>query len=112
VKKCGGEKALTKNVPDEGLPKYHMPLEEANKIIEHNIKMLDHNALAICSTHANPQQEGKLKLTPVKARTGLSSLRSRVGKIMHKLYDLEPDNEPEKPLNIDLGVDLYQMEDF
>ncbi len=87
-----------------------MPLEEANKIIEHNIKMLNHNTLAICSTHANPQQENKL--TPVKARTGLSSLRSRLGKIMHKLYDLEPDNEPEKPLNIDLGVDLYQMEDF
>jgi hypothetical protein len=40
----------------------------------------------------------------------MNSLRSKLGRIMHKLYDLESDNEPEKPLNIDL--DLYQMENF
>jgi hypothetical protein len=42
----------------------------------------------------------------------MNSLRSRLGKIMHKLYDLESDNEPEKPLRIDFDVDLYQMENF
>jgi hypothetical protein len=33
-------------------------------------------------------------------------------KIMHKLYDLEPDNAPEKKVNLDLDVDLYQMESY
>jgi hypothetical protein len=33
-------------------------------------------------------------------------------KIMHKLYDLEPDNTPEKRINLDLDVDLYQMESY
>ena len=46
------------------------------------------------------------------SRTKTSTFKSRLGKIMHKLYDLEPDNAPEKPLNVDLGVDLYQMENY
>jgi hypothetical protein len=31
---------------------------------------------------------------------------------MHKLYDLEPDSAPEKQLDVDLGVNLYQMENY
>jgi hypothetical protein len=35
---------------------------------------------------------------------------SRLEKATQCLYDLEEAHEPEKPLNIDLG--LYQMEDY
>ena len=36
--------------------------------------------------------------------------RGQLGKVIEKLYDLEPCSLPEKPLHIDL--DLYQMEDY
>jgi hypothetical protein len=45
---------------------------------------------------------------PVKIRVG--QLRTRLGRIMQRLYDLEPGGKSERPLNIDL--DLYQMENY
>jgi hypothetical protein len=112
VRKCGGEKALTKPNLDEGLPKYHMPLEEANKLIENNVKLLSSTDFAICGPTLSSPKACKPKFTVAKPRAKVTSLKSKLGKIMHRLYDLEPDNQPEKPLNIDLGVELYQMEDF
>lgn len=108
----GGERALTKQAIDEGLPKYHMPLEEANKIIENNIRMLDEDALALCSSQVcvKRQVKPRVKIAPVKA--GVSTVKTRLGRIMHRLHDLEPAGEPEKPLNVDLGRELYQMEDW
>ena len=99
---------MTKQASDEAALKCHMPLEEANKIVENTAKLMDNNALVILGAHANFEDEVKPKRTLVKTR--VNSLRSRLGRIMHRLYDLESDNEPEKPLNIDL--DLYQMENF
>ncbi|MCJ7559885.1 hypothetical protein MUO79_04615 [Candidatus Bathyarchaeota archaeon] len=99
---------MTKQASDEAALKCHMPLEEADKIIGNTAKLMDSNALVILGAHVNFEEEVKPKHTMVKTR--VNSLRSRLGRIMHKLYDLESDNEPEKPLNIDL--DLYQMENF
>ena len=107
---------MTKPVtPDEGFPKYHMPLEEANKIIEHNMKLLEGDTLGLCGAGASGIASIGPKraiVKPAVTRAKMTSFKSKVGKIMHKLYDLEPDNAPEKPLNVDLGVDLYQMEDY
>jgi len=99
---------LTKQASDEAAMKCHVPIEEANKMVESTTKMMDNNALVICSAHVDPEQEGKPKRALGKNR--MSSLRSRLGRIMRRLYDLESSNEPEKPLNIDL--DLYQMENY
>jgi hypothetical protein len=112
VRKCGGEKALTKPNLDEGLPKYHMPLEEANKLIENNIKLIGSSDFGICGPGISSQKTSNSKLAVAKPRVRVTSLKSKLGKIMHRLYDLEPDNAPEKPLNIELRADLYQMEDF
>jgi len=101
---------LTKQASDEAAMKCHVTIEEANKMVESTTKMLDNNALVICGARVDPEREGKPKRALVKTR--MNSLRSRLGKIMHKLYDLESDNEPEKPLRIDFDVDLYQMENF
>ena len=108
---------MTKHiVVDEGFPKYHMPLEEANKIIEENMKILDSNTLGICP--ANVKSIHKIDTEPTiptsnrATKPKINLIKNRLGKIMHKLYDLEPDNTPEKPLNVDLCVDLYQMENF
>ena len=66
------------------------------------------NSLSIRVGDVGSTQKVNPEVTEVK--TQIDFVKSRLGKNMHKLYDLEPDNEPEKPLNIDLGVDLYQME--
>ena len=101
---------MTKHASDEVALKCHMPLEEANKIIENAAKILDNSAFVMSGAHVNLEQEGKLRHASVKTR--IKSLRSRLGKIMHRLYDLETGSEPEKRLNLDFDVDLYQMENF
>jgi hypothetical protein len=108
VLKCGGGKALTKQSSDETALKCHVTIGETNKMVEGTTKMLDNNALVICCAHVDPEQEGKPKRALVKTRMNL--LRIRLGRIMRRLYDLESDSKPEKPLNIDL--DLYQMENY
>jgi hypothetical protein len=110
VLKCGGEKALTKQASDEAALKCHMPLEDVNKIVENTAKLMDNNALVFLGARLGPERRVKPKRTMVKARMGV--LRSRLGKIMHRLYDLEAGKEQEKPLKIDLDLDLYQMENF
>ncbi len=93
-----------------------MPLDEANKLIEANVKILDtQTALDVCGVRVKPMQSVATNHPYVKPREikpKVTSLRGRMGKIMHKLYDLEADNTPEKPLNVDFGVKLYQMEDY
>jgi hypothetical protein len=101
VLRCGGGKALTKQTSDETALKYHLAVEEANKVVEGN-------ALVICDAQASPEREDKLEVTPI--RTEINSKRNRLGKIMPELYDLEDCVESEKPVKIDLDLDLYQME--
>ena len=108
--RCGGEKALTKQASDEAALKCHMPLEDANKIIGNTAKLMDTNALVFLGARLDPEEGVKPKRTVVKTRMGV--LRSRLGKIMHRLYDLEAGKESEKPLKIDFDLDLYQMENF
>ena len=106
--KCGGGKALTKQASDETALRCHVTLEGGNKVSPSLTEAIVKNALVINSTHINSEQEGKCKRALVKTR--MNSLRSRLGRIMRRLYDLESESEPEKPLNIDL--DLYQMENY
>ncbi len=113
--KSGGEKALTKHLPDE-VTKLNISLEDANRIIAENIKILEASNLNVCGTqidsNVNMLHQIRSKSPVIKNKTRIGSLKTRLGKALHKLYDLEPDAAPEKPLNLDLGVDLYQMEKF
>jgi hypothetical protein len=83
--------------------KCHMTVEEAKKVGEGN-------ALVICDEQDSPELEDKPEVTPI--RTGIKSNRNGLGKIMAELYDLENCVESEKPVKIDLDLDLYQMENF
>jgi hypothetical protein len=116
VLKFGGEKVLTKHLPDECVSKLHVSLEDTDKLVENNVKILDGNHLGIRGTSVTPPipSINKATIDPIiiKTRAKMGSFKTRLEKIMHKLYDLEPDNAPEKPLNVDLGLDLYQMENF
>ncbi len=97
---------MTKQAPEEIALKCHMPLEDANKIAGNAGKLLGSGAFVFLGP------EGTVKQKRAVAKPRIGSLRSRLGKIMHRLYDLESDVESEKPVKIDFDVDLYQMENF
>jgi len=101
---------LTKQIADETTSKCHITVEEANKVGESVTKMMDNNAFIVCDVNASPEREGQLKTTPIK--TGIKSETNRLGKIMPELYNLENCIESEKPVKINLDLDLYQMENF
>ena len=100
--KCGGGKALTKPASEETALKCHTTLEETNKVGEVN-------SLAICNAQANHMLEDKLEVPLI--RNGIKLKRSSLGKIMPELYNLENSAESEKPVKIELDLDLYQMEE-
>jgi galactitol-specific phosphotransferase system IIB component len=101
VLRCGGGKALTKQASDENPLKFHVAVEEMNKVG-------DADAIVVCSAQVSSGLEEKVKVVPVKNE--MKSERNRLGKIVLELYDLEDCVESEKPVKIDLDVDLYQME--
>jgi hypothetical protein len=101
VLRFGGGKALTKHASDESLLKCHLTVEEAKKVVEDN-------ALVVCDAQASPEFEDELEVAPIK--TGFKSKSNRLGKIMPELYNLEDCVESEKPVKINLDLDLYQME--
>jgi hypothetical protein len=104
---------LTKHVaPDDAYLKLHVTLEDADKLIAQNVKLS--SGLGICGANVGSVKSmHKISAKHVVMKPAkISSIKTKLGKIMHKLYDLEPDSAPEKPLNVDLGVDLYQMEKY
>jgi hypothetical protein len=110
VSRCGGGKALTKHTIDETTLKCHVTVEGANKVGESVTKIMGNTALVICDVNVSPEREDQLKTTPIK--TGMRSKTDRLGKIMPELYNLENYIESEKPVKIDLNLDLYQMENY
>ncbi len=107
---------MTKQAPDEAILKCHGTIEEVPNVNEGVTDMLEKNALAICGARFSPvnsidsKHSSKARIRHVGAK--MSSFKSRLERIMRKLYDLDPDNGPEKPLSVDLGVNLYQLEDY
>jgi len=99
--KCGGEKALTKHASGEIALKCDLSIEETNKIVEDN-------ALTVCNVSPSPQLKSEIEVT--QFRTEIKSKTSILGTSMPKLYNLEEHVKSEKPVKIDLDLDLYQME--
>jgi hypothetical protein len=91
---------LTKRVSDEVALKCHLTVEEPKK--------LEDNALVVYDTQTNPELECELDVMPI--RTEIRSKGNMLGKIMPELYNLENGVATEKPVKIELDLDLYQME--
>jgi hypothetical protein len=91
---------LTKHTPDETSLKCHLTIEETNKI--------EDNALAVCNVPPSPQLKSEIDVTQI--RTGIKPKTSILGIGMPELYNLEENVKSEKPVKIDLDLDLYQME--
>jgi hypothetical protein len=98
---------LTKQNPDE-IVKCHLSLEDARKIGV--TEVLDKDVLGMDGAQVRPKKIGKPKVKAVAAVARQSVEKSKLGKIMSELYDVEGGVEPEKRVKIDLDVDLYQME--
>lgn len=104
---------MTKHLPDEAALKCHVDVADVAKVGLGVSDVLEKNALALGGAgFGSVVREDQVKPKLVHMRTRVSSFKTRLGRIMQKLYDLEQDAAPEKPLNVDLGVDLYQMEDY
>jgi hypothetical protein len=99
--KCGGEKALTKTAPDDNALKCHLTVEEPKKLGEDN-------AIVVCDVQANPELKSKLEIPQIK--TGIKPKRNALEKMVPELYNLEDCAKSEKPVKINLDLDLYQME--
>ncbi len=106
---------MTKHISDETLPKMHVSLDDAQDLVATNIKALNSQPLGVCNCPSLKPMHKVTTGTSVKSRAvrpKVDSIKNRLEKTMRKLYDLEPDNAPEKSLQLDLCVDLYQMENF
>ena len=90
---------MTKNTPEDNTLKCHLTVEEPKKLVEEN-------ALAVCSVQTIPELKSNLEVTSIT--TGIKPKKTGVEKMVPELYNLEDDDESEKPVKIDL--DLYQME--
>jgi len=89
---------LTK--PDETALKCHLTVEEPKKLVEDN-------ALVVCDLQDRPKLK-RLEVNPI--RTGVKTKKIGLEKMVPELYNLEDSVESEKPVKIDLDLDLYQME--
>jgi len=97
--------ALTKHIQDETL-KAPFTIEDAK--VEAAPKNID-NSMLIDGPRIVHKPKNKMNTRMVKSKV-LVKRTSRLEKATQHLYDLEDAHEPEKPLNIDLGI--YQMEDY
>ena len=92
---------MTKQASDDSALKCHLTVDEPKKLVENN-------ALVVCNVQVNAGLESKLEVTPI--RTGVKLKKAWLGKMVPELYNLEDHVEREKPVKIDLDLDLYQME--
>ena len=92
---------------DSGL-KCPLSIGETNPV---SLNVSDLVAENIAKLYASPIfAEEAPKLKAVRVRKTRVTRSSSLGKALHKLYNLESNNEPEKPLHVEL--DLYQMENY
>lgn len=114
--KFGGEKALTKREHDsvESTLKCQLPIEnvcvdlDVHRVVEDNVaRMCSHEQVLV-------EQEPKLKVAHAvkKRRVKRSSRWGKLGKIMDKLYNIEPENENETEKSLKIELNLYQMENY
>ncbi len=95
---------MTRHVHDETLKS---PLNVDDVKVEVVPKILD-NSLAIAGARLIPEPVSELNAQTVKPKA--TAKKSKLGRALSQLYNLEVGNKPDKILNLDL--DLYQMENF
>jgi len=89
----------------------NLTLQEVDRVKELVTDSLGRDARVAWGARVNPSNEGVLKVTVVMTGVNSPYMRYGLGSLMTELYDLESSySEPNKPLQVDLGLD--QIEDF
>lgn len=102
---------MTKHTPDEVLLRGHAVLADVD-VAASLADLVEKNVLSLCGagSKADSEVEASVQAVPVKA--AIEDAKGKLGKTVIKLYDLESRCGPEKPRNIELDVELYQMENW
>ncbi len=99
---------MTKPLQEETLVKLPLSLED----VRVNARTLSSTNLGVCTSRGRSLHPAAAQPVMIKQRTHAATFKTRLGKIMHRLYNLEVDSETDKKLDVDLDVDLYQMENY
>jgi hypothetical protein len=105
---------LTKQINEENAAKQPLSFED----VEASVNMLGNSDLGLCkvhvgsikSLHAVATETTVVKTSISRAKVVLA--KSRWRQILQKLPDIESDAKLEKPLDVNLLADLYQMENY
>jgi len=84
-----------------------LTIEEASRVGEIVTQMMGEDALVIWGARVNPELAGTLKVTLVMTGVRSQYLLSGFGSATPEIYNLDCRKEPEKPINVDIG--LYQL---
>lgn len=107
---------MTKHISDETLPKMDLSLNLAEQLVAQNVRVLNTQPPRACNCpRAKPLHRVATRPSAIKprpTRPKVDTIKNRLEKTMRKLYELEPESAPEKSIQLDLCVDLYQMENF
>jgi hypothetical protein len=105
---------LTRHITDEAATKLHASLEEAAALISENIKLLDNERVCVCGVDMKSLRDiaTKTAASTPKAEAKMCFPESTMKNTAPQLFNLESQSTPEKPLNINLDVELYQMENY
>lgn len=85
-----------------------MTIQEVNRIGEIVTEMMHGDAHILCGARVNPEQDGKLKVTLVMTGVDSPHRITNFDTVAPQLFNLDPYNEPEGRLDIELN--LYQMD--
>jgi hypothetical protein len=99
---------LTKHSTDEITVKCNITLNQADKVRPGIPGVLDKNARAICSNPIRTEVEMDPQVKLIVTRKEIC--KTRLEKTMSEIHDIE-NGEREKPVKIELDIDLYQMEE-
>ncbi len=99
---------MTKHEPIETGLKCPLSIEDTNPANLNVNDLVAENVAKLYASRVYLEETPKLK--NVRAKKARNAKRSILSRAIRKLYNMESNVEPEKPLHIDLY--LYQMETF
>lgn len=96
----------TKHESVENMLKFQLSVNDEKVVLDID-KLVEKNVAELYNSQIFPEAKPKIKVT--RAKKALPR-KSKLSNVLRRLYNLELESEPEKPLNI--GLDLYQMETY
>ena len=105
---------MTRHLADENTAKLPLSIEDEDALILNNVKLLNTENLDLCNPSVKSLNSTDVKPTLTLPESEVKECLSKCKQEnpIKELFNIERDSTPEKQLNINLGVDLYQMENY